>query len=130
MTHPAEEPLDPRREPAARPAGRRQRKPDEACVVPTGLALAASGRRVDVVAARDLPIVSALCGEDLCWQFARSWWQASRPPLWRLRERRSWRGEGVVLEEKRRRLVEMTEEVLGPAPPRGPRRARRPKDAD
>lgn len=78
------------------------------------LELASSGRRVPVIMARDVPTASALVGEDACWQFARLFWRDRRPARWRISRHRVWRTEERELEQKRQRLVAMSEEVLGP----------------
>src|SRR5690348_5293772 len=74
------------------------------------LELASSGRRVAVIAARDFPTVSALLGEDACWQFARLFWRDRRPARWHVRRHRAWRAEEPELEQKRQRLIAMSVE--------------------
>ncbi len=84
----------------------------------TDLRLAALDRRVAPVLGRDNPLVSALLSEDTCWQIAREDWQRRKPRPWRLEERRTWRAEGAVLENKRDRLREQAAELgLAPSTP-------------
>jgi hypothetical protein len=94
--------------------------------VSTDLRLASLDRRVAPVLGRDNPLIGALLSEDTCWQIARADWQSRKPRPWQLEQRRIWRAEGDVLEEKRARLSEQAEELgLAPATPTGraPRRS-------
>lgn len=98
---------------------RRRRTPPP---VSTDLRLAAPDRRVAPVLGRDNPLVSALLSEDTCWQIAREDWQRRKPRPWRLQDRRTWRAEEAVLEDKRGRLREQAEELgLVPSAPEGRR---------
>ena len=67
---------------------------------------------------RDNPLVAVLLSEDTCWQIARADWQRRKPRPWQFDQRRVWRAEGEVLEDKRARLCEQAEELgMTPATP-------------
>jgi hypothetical protein len=63
------------------------------------------------VLGRDNPLVAALLSEDTCWQIACEDWQRRKPRPWRLEERRAWRSEGDMLDDKRDRLREQAVEL-------------------
>jgi hypothetical protein len=104
----------------------RLRRRKSALPVSTDLRLASLERRVAPVLGRDNPLVAVLLSEDTCWQIARADWQRRKPRPWQLEQRRAWRAEGEVLDDKRARLCEQAAELgLTPATPpsRAPRRA-------
>ena len=75
------------------------------------LLLASSGWYIRLADVLDQPMASALAGEDACWLFALTDWQQRRPRRRRSAGRREWQAEGVRLQTKRDRLVEMTRQV-------------------
>jgi hypothetical protein len=89
----------------------RLRRRKAAPPVSTDLRLAALERRVAPVLGRDNPLVASLLSEDTCWQIAREDWQRRKPRPWRFDDRRTWRAEGAVLEDKRDRLREQATEL-------------------
>lgn len=74
--------------------------------VPSGL-LTVAGRPLAPSDFLDNPLAAVAGVEELCWQFARQDWLARRPPRYRLRERRAWRDEGTVLDDKQQRIADM-----------------------
>lgn len=69
-----------------------------------GVYLAAADVWMPLVGARDLPLLSTLAGEDLCWQAGMADWRARRPAVWHRGEWQAWRAEGRTLASKRSRI--------------------------
>lgn len=76
-----------------------------------GVYLSTVSAWIPTIYGADRPLVGELLAEDTCWRFARDDWSDRRPPLWRRAERKAWRAEGRLLEEKRVRLAAQAAEL-------------------
>lgn len=120
------QPQRPRTQPAtsSRHRGHRQQADRALLKDPSYLYIAAADSVVYVSDALNQPLIGELLIEDLWWRSGNTAWRADRPPWFRRDARRSWRERGVLLNDKRSRIVELAAEQ-GIAPlasrPSGPR---------
>ncbi len=91
---------------------------------PAHLYIAAADSVVYVSDALNHPLIGELLIEDLWWRSGNAAWRADRPSWFRRAARRTWRERGVLLDDKRRRIVELAaEQGISPlaSRPSGPR---------